>query len=191
VILNTISRIDSVRVRFSFTEQEYLEIMRRFTASGRRPGSNPVPFQLILADGSVYPQTGTVLSTQRNIDPATGTLQLEAMFPNPDRLLRPGQFGRVRTAFEERKQAVVVPAIALMEIQGQSVLYTVGQDNKAQFRRVVAGPKAGSLQVVDKGLEAGERVIVEGLQRVRPDMTVAPHIVSLDSVIAPTARGGR
>jgi membrane fusion protein (multidrug efflux system) len=191
VILNTISRIDTVRVRFSLTEQEYLDVARRFAAAGRKQGVDPVPFQLILADGSLYPQTGRVKSTQRNIDPATGTLQLEALFKNSDHLLRPGQFGRVRAAFEERKDAVVVPAIALMEIQGQSVLYTVGADGKAQFRRIVVGPKAGALQVVEKGLEAGEKVIVEGLQRIRPEMTVAPRLVPLDSVITPSTGGGR
>jgi membrane fusion protein (multidrug efflux system) len=191
VILNTISRIDTIRVRFSISEQEYLDVANRL-------GEKTMPdkesrkgrLQLILADGSVYPERGTILFAERQIDAATGTLQLEAEFPNPGKKIRPGQFARVRAVFDERKSAIVVPARAIMEIQGQSVLYTVDQENKAQFRRIVTGPKFEKFQVVEQGVEAGERVIVDGIQRVRPDMTVVPTQAPPDTSAGAGAKEG-
>ena len=178
IILNTISNIDSVRVRFSLSENEYLELATRLTESGRDSAATSKPeLELILSDGSTYPHKGSVLFAERRIDPATGTLLIEATFPNPLSVLRPGQFGRVRTVFDRRQSAVVVPQRAISEIQGQFVLYTVDAENKAQFRGLVTGPKSGQVQVVEKGVTAGEKVIVEGFQRERPGMLVAPQVV--------------
>jgi membrane fusion protein, multidrug efflux system len=175
VILNTISRVDSIHVRFSITEQEYMELARRFeqqgpdTARGRRAA-----FEMVLADGSVYPLRGTLAYIQRQVDAATGTLQLEASFPNPQRMIRPGQFARIRAMFDQRKQALLIPAKSVTELQGQYFVFIVGPENKAQFRKVDLGPKTGSLQVVEQGVTVGERVIVEGIQKVRPDAVVTP-----------------
>jgi membrane fusion protein (multidrug efflux system) len=185
VILNTISRVDSVHVRFSITEQEYLELFRKLQASGHE--SVPAErreLELILADGSRYPYKGSVSFAQRQVDPTTGTLQFEASFPNPERMLRPGQFARVVAVVEERKGAVVVPARSISELQGQYLVYVVSPDNKVAMRRVTIGPKAGAFTVIEQGVEAGEKVVVEGLQRVRPDMMVAPTEISPDSAAA-------
>lgn len=177
IILNTISNIDSVRVRFSLTESEYLELARRMSQPGGDTIRSKAELELILADGSLYSHKGYALYAERRIDPATGTLLIEASFPNPSKVLRPGQFARVRAMFDQRKSAVVVPQRAISEIQGQFVLYTVDAENKAQFRGLVTGPKAGQVQVVEKGVTPGEKVIVEGFQRVRPGMVVAPTVV--------------
>ena len=189
VILNTISRVDSIHVRFSITEKEYLELVRKLQATPEegRP-KDRFPLQLVLADGSQYPYPGTVAYGQRQIDSATGTLQLEASFPNPERLLRPGQFARVVSLIDVRKGAVVVPARAVTELQGQYLVLVVGEGNKVEMRRIVAGPAAGPFKVVEKGVNAGEKVIVEGMQRVRPDMVVNATEVPADSV---ARAGGR
>jgi membrane fusion protein (multidrug efflux system) len=193
VILNTISKIDSIHVRFSITEQEYLDLARRFQERNTKAGrAKKTEFRMVLADGSVFPSPGIVIFAQRQIDAATGTLLLEASFPNPGKVLRPGQFARLRAVFEERKGAVVVPIRAVTELQGQSVVYAVGSDGKAQFRRVQIGPKVGNVQVVEQGVTAGEKIIVEGIQRVRPDMPVAAEVIPFpaDSSAAPAPAGG-
>jgi len=175
VILNTISRMDSIHVRFSITEQEYMDLARRLepqrkdTVRGRRVG-----LEMVLADGSVYPFKGSLVFIQRQVDAATGTLQMEASFPNPQRSIRPGQFARIQALFDQRKDALLIPARAVTELQGQYFVFVVDTGNKAQFRKVQLGPKTGSLQVVEQGVTAGERVIVEGIQKVRPDAVVAP-----------------
>jgi membrane fusion protein (multidrug efflux system) len=195
VILNTISRVDSIHVRFSITEQEYLELVRQLQAEAQQAREGLAAAQrqkreleMVLADGSRYPYKGHVSFAQRQIDPATGTLQFEASFPNPERLVRPGQFARIMAVVDERKGAVVVPGRALTELQGQYLLYVVGEGNKVAMRRVVLGPKAGALNVIEQGVNAGEKVIVEGLQRIRPDMVVAPTEISADST---AGNGGR
>jgi membrane fusion protein (multidrug efflux system) len=191
VILNTISKVDTIRVKFSITEQEYLELVRRFTsgASTRRVAGK-TEFELVLGDGTVFPQKGRLLYLQRQVDPTTGTLQLEVVFPNRERMIRPGQFGRVRAPFDVVHQAIVVPARAVIETQGQSVIYVVGSDNTVQFRRLKPGPVVGGYRVIEGDVQAGEKVIVGGIQRVRPDMIVTPILVPADSVVPASPSGG-
>jgi membrane fusion protein (multidrug efflux system) len=185
VILTTLSRIDTIHVRFSITEQEYLDLSRRMNPDPeQRKRRQQGLFEMILADGSLYPERGSLLFAQRQVDAATGTLQMEAGFPNPHKVVRPGQFARIRAVFDERKSAIVVPARAVLEIQGQPVLYTVDDQNKVHFQRIQAGPKVGQLQVIEEGLKDGETVIVEGIQRVRPDMIVKPVPAAPDSLPA-------
>ena len=150
--------------------------------------ANRPPRALILADGSLYAHKGTISFAQRQVDPATGTLQFEASFPNSERVLRPGQFARISTVVAERKGAVVVPNRAITELQGQYLVYTVGEGNKVAMRRVLLGPKAGAFTVIEQGVQAGEKVIVEGLQRIRPDMVVSATEISPDST---AGQGGR
>ena len=179
VILNTMSRIDSIHVRFSISEQEYLDLVRRVTAQPEgRAQARKTEFEMVLADGSIYPRKGTLVYLQRQIDASTGTLLLEASFPNPDKMVRPGQFAKVRAVFDEVKGATVIPTRAVTELQGQYIVYAVGPDNKAQFRKVQLGPKLGSLQIIEQGVDPGERIVVEGIQKVRPDMTLSPKIVA-------------
>ncbi|HEX5133685.1 MAG TPA: efflux RND transporter periplasmic adaptor subunit [Candidatus Krumholzibacteria bacterium] len=175
VILNTVSSVDTVRVRFAISEREYLELVQRGTPREDADQASRRPLDLILADGSTYPHQGWVSVAQREVDSATGTLTIEAYFPNPEHALRPGQFGRVRTAVEVRAGAVVIPSRAVLDLQGIKMAYVVGADNKAQNRRVTIGATVGNEVVVDEGIAAGERVIVDGLVRVRPDMVVAPR----------------
>lgn len=189
VILNTISRVDSVHVRFSITEQEYLELVRQLRADAQEAAPRQKrELDMILADGSRYPYKGSITFAQRQIDAATGTLQFEASFPNPERLVRPGQFARILAVVDERKGAVVVPVRAITELQGQNLVYIVGEGNKVAMRRVVLGPKAGAFTVIEQGVNAGEKVIVEGLQRIRPDVVVSPTEISPDST---AGNGGR
>jgi membrane fusion protein, multidrug efflux system len=179
VILNTISRIDSIHVRFSISEAEYLDLVRRIqTQQSKVDQEKKRSLQMVLADGSVYPLPGMVSYIQRQVDAATGTLQMEASFPNPQKYLRPGQFARVRSAIDERRGAILIPIRGVTELQGQYFVYVVGPDNKAQFRKIKLGPRTGALAIIDEGISAGERVIVEGMQKVRPDAVVSPTAVS-------------
>ena len=189
VILNTISSIDSIHVRFSITEQEYLEFTRRrMGGAGQSPATQRQALTMVLADGSVFPQKGSLLFGQRQVDAATGTLQLEASFYNPGAALRPGQFARVQGTVDERKDAIVIPTRSIIDLQGQFLVYVIGQGNKAEMRKVVPGPKSGQLTVITEGIKAGEKVVVEGTQRVRPDMIVNPTLVT---PAADSTGGGR
>jgi membrane fusion protein (multidrug efflux system) len=175
-LLVTISQIDPILFRAGIAEAEYLRIARRF-AGERQAGAargEPVPIQLILADGSVHPHTGRLDAVERNVEATTGTIALQIRFANPGRLVRPGQFGRVRFDVDVKKGALLVPQRAVQELQNLYSLAVVGADNKVAFRNVTVGPRLDSLWVIEEGLAAGDRVIVEGLQRVRDGMTVNP-----------------
>ena len=191
VILNTISQVDTIRVRFSISEAEYLDLANRFMATGMpRAEARKGKMQMVLADGSIYSERGTILFLQRQVDAATGTLQIEAAFANPQRLIRPGQFARIRAVYEQVVGATVVPAKAVLEIQGQFAVYIVGAENKVEFRRVKPGPIVGQLRVMEDGVRPGEKVVVEGVQRLRPDMIVTPTYVPLDSILTAGKPGG-
>jgi membrane fusion protein, multidrug efflux system len=174
-LLVTISQIDPILFRAGMAEAEYLRVARRVqdeTAKGTR--AEPIPIQLILADGTIHPQEGRVDAIERNIDPTTGTLAIQIKFPNPQRLVRPGQYGRVKFDIEVKKGAILVPQRAVQELQGLYSVAVVGADNKVSFRNVKVGPRDGSLWVIEEGLKPGERVIVEGVQKVREGAVVAP-----------------
>jgi membrane fusion protein, multidrug efflux system len=173
VILNTISRVDSIHVRFSISESEYLNLVRQIEKEGKTK-VKAQEIQMILADGSSYPKLGKISFAQRQIDPATGTLQFEASFPNKERMLRPGQFAKVRIVIDERKDAVVVPSRAIFEIQGQKNVYVIDENNKVVMRVVTTGPEYNNNVVIETGVNTGETVIYEGLLKVRPDITVTP-----------------
>ncbi len=179
-LLVTISQIDPILFRAGIAEAEYLRIARR--VSGERQAgtarTEPVPIQLILADGSVHPHTGRLDAVERNVETTTGTIALQIRFANPERLVRPGQFGRVRFDVDVKKGALLVPQRAVQELQNLYSLAVVGADNKVAFRNVTVGPRLDSLWVIEEGLNAGDRVIVEGLQRVRDGMTVTPKAAS-------------
>ena len=173
VILNTISRVDSIHVRFSISESEYLNLVRQIEKEGKTK-VKAQEIQMILADGSTYPKLGKISFAQRQIDPATGTLQFEASFSNKERMLRPGQFAKVRIVIDERKDAVVVPSRAVFEIQGQKNVYVIDENNKVAMRVVTTGPEYNNNVVIETGVNTGETVIYEGLLKVRPDITVTP-----------------
>ncbi|UCD46750.1 MAG: efflux RND transporter periplasmic adaptor subunit [Deltaproteobacteria bacterium] len=170
-LLTSISDIDPIHVRFSVSEQEYLLYIKAREKVSRGERSE-VPLELLLADGSAHPHQGRVAFTERTVDPTTGTLQLEASFPNPDKTLLPGLFARVRAAAEVRKRAVLIPQKAVQELQATFNVAVVGAGDKVEIRPVKPGPRVDSMWIIEEGLNPGERVVVEGLQKVRPGMTV-------------------
>ena len=168
-VMTTISNVNPVNVDFSIAEQDYMRFSRE--KSGQAAGRS---LQLILGDGTLFPQRGRALLVNREVDTRTGTIQVRAEFPNPGNVLRPGQYARIRVVTEVRKGALLIPQQAVSELQGIYQVGVVGSDNKATIKTVTLGPQFGDKWVVESGLQAGENVIVDGLQRVKTGMTVAP-----------------
>jgi membrane fusion protein (multidrug efflux system) len=165
--LTTIVPLDPIWVRFKVTETEYLDFKKR----GNLTRSE---LTLVLADGSEFPHKGLVENTVNQVDPKTGTLELQARFPNPQHVLLPGQFGKVRFETNIRKDVILVPQRAIQQLQSTQTILTVGSDNKVQLKTITTSDRVGDAWVVERGLNAGERVIVEGQLKVRPGMTVHP-----------------
>jgi membrane fusion protein (multidrug efflux system) len=191
-LLVTISQIDPILFRAGMAEAEYLKLARRMQedlAQGRT-GSTSTPVQLILADGTVHAYEGRLDAVERNIDATTGTLALQIRFPNPERLVRPGQYGRVRAIVDMKRDAILVPQRAVQELQNLYNLAVVGADNKVSFRTVKVGPREGTLWVIEEGLKPGERVIVEGLQRVAEGAVVNPKTAPAETKPAEAAPAG-
>jgi membrane fusion protein (multidrug efflux system) len=134
---------------------------------------------MVLADGSVFPHKGRVNLADRTVNPQTGTLGLRAVFPNPGGLVKPGQFAKIRTVVEEQSDVIVIPAEAVQDLLGARYVYVVNDENVVVRRDVVPGAQVGQLWVIEKGLNPGEKVIVEGIQKVRPDAKVNPSVVPL------------
>jgi membrane fusion protein (multidrug efflux system) len=189
-LLTTVSQIDPILFRVGVTEADYLRIVRQTPGVSTAPRTTTPRegIELTLADGSKYPQTGRVNTVERAVDPTTGTLGLELVFPNPDQILRPGQFGRVRILLETRPGALLVPQRAVQELQN---LYSVAvvEGDKVAFRNVKVGQRVESLWVIEEGLKPGDKVVVEGLQRIQEGMTVAarPAPAANQAGAAPTA----
>jgi membrane fusion protein (multidrug efflux system) len=171
--LTTVSQLDPIRVAFPLSEQEYLRFAGAFREAVSQRNFREGTLQLVLADGSIYPHAGTGYPAGREIDPRTGTITVKGVFPNPDQILRPGQYARVRAETGLAKGALVVPQRAIQELQGLPQLAVVGPDEKIEIRTVTTGPTWGTLAVITKGVAAGERVVVEGFQKVRPGSVVA------------------
>ena len=180
VVLNQVSDINPIRARFSISEREYLILARNYLAQhpaedrekrGMR-SDRPRNMILILADGSEHPEKGSVVATSQSVDQETGTYIMEASFPNPTGVILPGQFARVRAPYETLENVVVIPRKAVSELQGLFRVYVVDAAGLVSVREIQLGPKTGDDVVVETGLEAGETVIVEGIQKVRPGMTV-------------------
>jgi membrane fusion protein (multidrug efflux system) len=165
----TVSAVDPVYIDFSITEQDYLRFVRE--KKGRAAGQN---LELILGDGTTFPHRGHVIVLNREVDSRTGTIAVRAEFPNPGNVLRPGQYAKIRGVTQERKDAILVPQRAISELQGIYQVGVVGPDNKVTIKIVKLGPQFADLWVIDSGLEPGDRVVVEGLQRLRDGMVVTP-----------------
>ena len=173
--ITTVSTVDPIKVYFNASEQEYLEYARRFpTAEKRQANNQTLELELILADGIVYPHKGRFYFADRQVDVRTGALRLVGLFPNPGNTLRPGQYGRVRTATDTHRGALLVPQQAVMDLQGTRQLAVVDGANKVMIRSVSVGETAGNDWIIREGVNAGERVVVEGLQKVRQGMQVNP-----------------
>jgi len=167
----TVSNVDPIYVDINIAEQDYLRFQREKEKRRQEAGRN---LELILGDGTVYSRPGRVLFLNRAVDSRTGTILVRGEFPNPGDLLRPGQYARVRAVTELRKGALLIPQASVSELQGVYQVGVVGQDNKVTIKGVQLGPQYGDMWVVESGLQAGENVVVDGLQRVRNGMTVAP-----------------
>ena len=162
-LLTTVSQIDPIKAYFPLSEQEYLQMAGRINSRiAKAPWAGAAALTLVLANGSVYPRTGSFLAADREIDAKTGTIRISATFPNPDRTLRPGQYGRVHAETRVRSDAVLVPQRAVTELQGSFQLRVVGSDNKVSTKTVKVGDRVGSRWIVEEGLQPGARVIVEG-----------------------------
>jgi membrane fusion protein (multidrug efflux system) len=173
-LLTTISQVDPILFTAGISEAEYLRLARRADELRRERGGQAVPVDLLLADGTIHPEKGRLDAIERAVDTTTGTLSLQFRFANPNGLIRPGQYGRVRFVLETKKGALLVPQRSVQELQNLYNVFVVGPDNKLAVKTVTVGPRVGSLWVIEKGLDAGDRVVVEGAQRLRPGTVVTP-----------------
>lgn len=182
--LTTVSAIEPIKVYFNISEREYLKF-----AATHRPEENKssVPIELILVDGSSYPEKGKFLLLDRQVDATTGTFKAVAQFPNPKRLLRPGQYGKIRVTMSVNQGALLVPQRAVTEMQGKYLVAVVGADNKVDIRPVTVGERIGTEWIISAGLKPGESVVAEGTQKVRPGSMVSPKPFA---PAAPAAAGG-
>jgi membrane fusion protein (multidrug efflux system) len=172
-VLTSVSQLDPIKAYFSISEQEYIHFADRINTQTQKDiPSNGPPFELILADGSIYPHKGIGLLTNRQVDVTTGSIQIICSFPNRQNFLRPGQFGRLRAAPDTRRGALLVPQKAVTELQGNYQLAVVGADNKVSIRAVKVSNRVGPMWIIESGVTAGELVVVEGLQKIKNGATV-------------------
>lgn len=172
--LTTISTVDPIRVWFTAGEQEYLNTIRGALIVGGQATAKKVELELLLSDGTLYPQKGQFYMADRSVDQKTGAIKLAGVFPNPGNVLRPGEYGRVRAIVSTRAGALLVPQRAVTELQGSYRVAVVGPDNKVSIRSVKVGERVGTQWIIEDGLKVGESVVAEGTQKVRPDMAVTP-----------------
>ena len=175
-VLTTVSQVNPIKVFFPISEQEYLAFAQRKTGSMEDllRNTRALPLQLTLSNGNQYPRAGRIIFADREVNPQTGTIRIASAFPNPGNVLRPGQFGRVRAMIALRKGALLVPQRCVMELQGSYHVALVSKDNKATIKNVTPGNRVGSMWIIDQGLNPGDTVISEGVQKVRDGMTVNP-----------------
>jgi RND family efflux transporter MFP subunit len=176
-LLTTVSQINPSKVYFALGESEYLKFATVINNAAKGLPSAPIersPIRLVLSNGATYPRPGKLYLADRQVDPQTGTIRVAATFPNPDGILRPGQFGRVRIQTEVLKNALLVPQLAVNEIQGTYQVAVLGSGNKIEIRPVKVGSRVGPEWVIEDGLKVGEEVVVQGIQKVRPGGVVQP-----------------
>src|SRR5882724_2929695 len=188
-ILTTVSQVDPIRVPYPISEQEYLQQVERAQRDPQAAAGNRL--ELVLSDGTVFPQKGHVLFAGRQVDVKTGTITSVALFPNPGNLLRPGQYAKVRAVTEVKKGAILVPQRAVNELQGGYQVAVVGSDDKAEVRTVQPGERVGKLWVIDSGLKPGDRVVVEGFTRVKSGEAVNPKEAPPETAANSVTPGGK
>ena len=173
--ITTISTVDPIKLVFALSEKEYLVAADRIKDMLAKPlDEREANLELIRADGSLDPYKGRFLAADRQVDPKTGTIRISALFPNPDNILRPGQYARIRIKVEDLPEAIVIPQRAVQELQGRNFVWVVDETNRVSQRGVSVGPRFGSDWVIEQGLKPGERIVVEGLQKVREGAPVQP-----------------
>ncbi|HZL71457.1 MAG TPA: efflux RND transporter periplasmic adaptor subunit [Planctomycetota bacterium] len=179
-LLTTVSTIDPIRARFYLSERDYLTVVRRYRETPEEGKGTEAHFEMVLSDGSLHPHKGSFVFIERLVDPTTGTIMVEVNFPNPEKIVRPGQFARVRVPIDVIKDAILVPQRAVTELQATWSVAAVSKDNKVEMRPVKIGIRFGNLWQIESGLKPDDRIIVEGLQKVRNGVTVNPTPVDLD-----------
>jgi membrane fusion protein (multidrug efflux system) len=184
--LTAVSTVDPIKAYIAISEQEYMKFRRKQGEKTAENSAEAIPLELILADGTVYPHKGRFYLADRQVDVKTGTIRLGALFPNPGNLLRPGQYGTVRATMETKKGALLVPQRAVTEVQGKFLVAVVGADNAVELRPVTPAERVGSLWVIDKGVKPGERVVVEGVQKVKTGVRVNPTQAAAEGEAKPT-----
>src|SRR6266436_137957 len=173
--LTTVSTVDPIKVYFTLSEQQYLTCTKRNLIEARRGASvAQIELELILSDGTSYPEKGSFFFSDRQVDPKTGAIRMAGIFPNPGNVMRPGQYGRVRAVTATKSDALLVPQRAVSELQGSYQVAVVGGDNKIEMRTVKVGERSGSQWIIEDGLKAGETVVVEGTQKIKPGAVVQP-----------------
>jgi len=167
-VLTSVSQVNPIKAYFTVSEQEFMDFHRRFpTPRSVEEERKRIPLELLLSDGSVYDRTGSIFFADREVNPATGAIRIAGVFPNPNSLLRPGGYGRIRASARTQNGALLVPQRAVIELQGSHQVAVVGSDNKVSIRPVTVGDRVGKMWIVSQGLKVGEQIIVEGLQKVR------------------------
>jgi RND family efflux transporter MFP subunit len=173
--VTTVSTVDPIKIVFALSEKEYLGAAERLATMLARPlDQREAIGELIRADGKVHPYKGRFLAADRQVDPKTGTIRISAVFPNPGNILRPGQYAKARFKVQDRADALLVPQRAVQELQGKNFVWVVDDANKVSQRGVTVGQRFGSDWVIEEGLKPGERIVVEGLQKVREGAPVQP-----------------
>src|SRR4029077_9764867 len=173
--VTTVSTVDPIKIVFALSEKEYLAAAERLTAMLAQPlEEREANGELIRADGKVHPYKGRFLAADRQVDPKTGTIRISALFPNPGNILRPGQYAKARFKVQDRTGALLIPQRAVQELQGKNFVWVVDDANKVSQRGVTVGQRFGSDWVIEEGLKPGERIVVEGLQKVREGAPVQP-----------------
>ena len=180
VILNTVSDISTIRVQFFLSENEYLRIAEKYSKeqidSTEGADVKKIAVELYLSNGILFDQKGQLDFIDRNIDTSTGTILVQATFPNPDKIIRPGQFARVKVKVMDIKDAILVPQKCLIELQGQYSVLIVNKENKIETVQVVIGEKIPGYTIIKSGIKSGDQVILEGLQKAKPGLAVIPVV---------------
>jgi membrane fusion protein (multidrug efflux system) len=190
-VLTAVSQLNPIKVYFSISDSEYLALIQRAKSAGGDllKSENAIPLTLTLANSQVYPVKGHIEFVDRQMNPQTGAIRIAAVFPNPDNVLRPGQFGRVRGETQLHHNALLIPQVAVQELQGMQQVYVAGSDNKAHLTTVELGPQVGNSWLVEGGLTAGDKVIVDNLQKLREGAPVNPHPAAATVASATNATG--
>lgn len=183
--LTTVSQVDPIKAYFSISEQEYLRLASRMPSRSsmdvHTSGPHSTPLEMTLSNGQRYPRPGYILFSDRAVNSQTGTIRIVGTFPNPGNLLRPGEFGRIRSVMSIQRAALLVPQRAVSELQGRYEVDVVGPDNRVSVRGVQMGERSGDLWIVTSGLQPGERVVADGTAKVRAGLLVNPQMESAAS----------
>jgi membrane fusion protein (multidrug efflux system) len=185
VLLTTVSQLDPIKVTFPISEREYLHFADRIREHEEEGHAKGEPeLQMVLADGSVYKYPGHFYVVNRQVNVETGTIKVQGVFPNPESILRPGLYAKIRAPTDTVSGALLVPPSAVLETQGQYQVAIVGADNRVTIRPVTLGKLSGDLRIISSGISPGERAITEGLQHVSDGMVVAPRPAAPEPAVA-------